>query len=258
MSEFSSWDDLRIEEFIARANIVRFERFLTTESDLVSRVRISALLTEERQKLDDIKFRRSSVELPGLRIASDSAGAPEGFGLLRQMPDRLAEADTFEGAVAATLESAMGLLGAPRGNVQLPAGERLYIVEHRGFVKPFLDTFREVHVGEGSACGRAFAQRRPVIIPDVTEDEEYVPFRAAAADAGYRGVLTAPITTPGGVLIGFLSTHFSQAHGPTAGEVEKLDALCRDAGRQLHVLLGADRLDLKASRMQAAVYQAAA
>jgi hypothetical protein len=162
---------------------------------------------------------------------------------------------TFEGAVATTLEAAIRLMGAHRGNVQLPAGDRLYIVENRGFAREFLDTFREVRIGEGSACGRSFEKRRPVVIPDVAEDAEFSPFRSVAARAGFQGVVTTPMATTSGVLMGFVSVHFVNAHRPTPIDLRRFDGLCAIAANHLQVLLGADRLDVKASQMQAAAYK---
>jgi hypothetical protein len=162
---------------------------------------------------------------------------------------------TFEGGVAATLEGAIKLAGGHRGNVQLPAGDRLYIVENRGFNKEFLDAFREVRIGDGSACARAFEQRRPVVIPDVVDDAEYAPLRSDAAKAGYRGVITIPIATSS-TMMGFVSVHFANAHKPTPIELGRLENFCAVAANHLQQLLGGDRLDVKASRMQAAAYKA--
>jgi len=180
-----------------------------------------------------------------------------GSAILETMCDNLATQPTFEAAVAETLEAAIRVVGAHRGNIQLPEGDRLLIAENRGFTKPFLDTFREVCTADGSACGRSFRQRQPVVIPDVTEDMEYVPFRDAAAGAGYRGVVTAPLIATSGHLMGFVSTHFAHAHAPSAVELQRLNSICSIAGNHLQLLLGADTLAVKASRMQATVYKSA-
>ena len=48
---------------------------------------------------------------------------------------------------------------------------------------------------------------QPVAIADVCMDEEYLPYRQAAADAGYRSVISLPLIAPGERLVGVLSVH---------------------------------------------------
>ena len=247
MTKSSLSDRARIVEFAARENIIRFERLLGTETDANERARILRLLAKERRTLSDIMCEPE----PGADGQADRTAFHLWIFDYLALPH-----GTFEGGVAATLEGAIRLAGGRRGNVQLPAGDRLYIVENRGFNKEFLDAFREVRIGDGSACARAFEQRRLVIVPDVIEDAEYGPLRSDAAKAGYRGVITIPIATPS-IMMGFVSVHFADAHKPAPIELRRLESFCAVAANHLQRLLGADRLDLKASRMQAAAYKRA-
>jgi len=50
-------------------------------------------------------------------------------------------------------------------------------------------------------------QRRFVFIGDVERDDAYAPYRAAASEAGYRSVLSLPVITGDGDVVGMMSVH---------------------------------------------------
>ena len=109
------------------------------------------------------------------------------------------------------LMEAIGLVDADKGNIQkLDLRGTLRIHAHYGFDRDFLDFFREVRSDDNSACGRALATRKPVFIPDIDLDPDYAPYAGAARLAGYRAVLSIPIISPGGSLLGVMSTHFAE------------------------------------------------
>jgi hypothetical protein len=100
--------------------------------------------------------------------------------VLVQMTDRLFRCDTFERAIWTVLDDAIALLGAEYGNVQLIMGQDLVITAQRGLPREFLETFRRVRRGDGSACGRALLLDQPVVIPDVQMDRQFTAFREIA------------------------------------------------------------------------------
>ena len=104
--------------------------------------------------------------------------------------------------------------GASKGNVQLfnPYLDGLQIVAHHGFDKPFLQQFGIVRWDEPTACGRAYRFGLRVVIPDISLDRFYAPYRSIAQASGYRAVQSTPIIQPGGSVIGVLSTHFPHSH----------------------------------------------
>ena len=108
-----------------------------------------------------------------------------------------------------TLDFALELLRADRGNVQLadPATGTLRIAAHRGFGTNFLDYFAVVADG-GSACGRAATQGAQVVIADVTSDPDFAPHRDIASASGFRAVQSTPLTDRSGRLVGMISTHY--------------------------------------------------
>ncbi len=176
--------------------------------------------------------------------------------MLFPLRNRLCAEQTFENAVARVLTDAIALQGAEFGNVQLPTEDGvLLIVEHIGFKAPFLEAFKEVRPTDGCACGRALRTRKPVVIPDITADEEYRPFVKIAEAAGYRAVETTPLFTDADVLIALVSTHFANVHTPTKIEMDTLIAYSRIAGEHLNGLLGNVDLGAKARSMHRALYE---
>jgi GAF domain-containing protein len=174
--------------------------------------------------------------------------------MLEQMGQRLRTRRTFEEAVATVLDDVIALHGAEFGNIQMPVGDNLRIVEQRGFSAPFLDAFRTVSREDGSACGRALRNGKPVIVPDVEEDTEYAPLRGFARKAGYRAVQTTPLLTSKGAMFGVVSTHFVNVHSPTPIEMEVVGAYGRFAADYLYELLAGEALAPKATAMSDSLY----
>ena len=177
--------------------------------------------------------------------------------LIEQMSARLSAQSSFEGAVEVLLDDSIALHGAELGNVQLLAGEYLIIVLQRGFKTPFLEFFREVRTDDGCACGRALRTRKPVLVSDTENDDEYAPFRAVARAAGYRSVVTVPLVTSTNLFLGVVSNHFVNVHKPTSIEMDTLKTYGNIAADHLHQLLGGALLREKALAMNSKLYRSA-
>ena len=134
----------------------------------------------------------------------------------------IAATSNLEQALAKALDAAIALLHADLGNIQLYRAGVLTIAAHRGFQPKFLDYFRRVDAEQDCACGRAMREGRPMIIADVMLDWQFAPFRAVAAEAGYRAVQSTPLVTTSGLFVGMLSTHFRSPHTPADEEMALL------------------------------------
>jgi GAF domain-containing protein len=124
----------------------------------------------------------------------------------------LAASHAIERVARAALASVVGLQSADYGNVQLLLEQDnvLEIVAQLGFDSEFLATFAQVRADDGSACGRSLRSQTPILIEDVDRDAEFAPFRAIAAKAGFRSVLSTPMISSSGAFVGVLSTHFAR------------------------------------------------
>jgi PAS domain S-box-containing protein len=108
------------------------------------------------------------------------------------------------------LDAAMETLRADFGNVQFyePESRSLRIVAHRGFDQA-LDRVAVIVVRDGSVCARAMARREPVASQDLrTEPRASPDVEAVRRSMGYRSVLSSPMFSASGALLGMLSVHF--------------------------------------------------
>ena len=149
----------------------------------------------------------------------------EDMHCLCEMSKRLLEATDVPKMLEELLDTVIALQAADFGNIQLLDSETgvLRIVAHRGFSQDFLDCFASVDSRDDSACGRALGSGTRVIIEDVETDGGHLPFRAVAAQEGYRAAQSTPIRGHDGVLLGMLSTHFRQPHRPSEKELQLTD-----------------------------------
>jgi GAF domain-containing protein len=138
-----------------------------------------------------------------------------------QFKARVAVCPTAAAALDYTLDAAIALHSAHFGDIQLlnVADRTLEIRAQRGFDQTFLDTFRSVSIDDPSACGRALRDNTSVVIHDVMVDPAFAPYRATAAEAGYRGVQSTPAISSRGKIVGVISTHFRRPHAPTRLEM---------------------------------------
>ena len=169
--------------------------------------------------------------------------------LVQQMSHRLHQQTSFEDAIRVILNDAIGLHGAEFGSVQLNAGDHLVIAAQRGFKPAYLELFQKVTASDGCACGRALRTRRTVVVTDTEADEQFAPYRAAARALGFRSVMTTPLLTEQGLLVGAVSTHFVNVHKPTAIEMETLKSYSRLAADHLYGVLDGDSIASKARSM---------
>jgi GAF domain-containing protein len=108
------------------------------------------------------------------------------------------------------LSIALALHGTAMGNIQLvdPETGDLRIIAQRGFGLDFLEHFAVVNTENGSACGRAMLNRKPLMIPDVKTDPLFAVHVNIAEAAGFRAVQSTPLISRNGAFLGVLSTHF--------------------------------------------------
>jgi two-component sensor histidine kinase len=134
------------------------------------------------------------------------------------------------------LDGALRITGAPKGNIQLfnPSSGAIEIAVHRGFEEPFLKFFAAVR-DEASTCGTAARLGSRVIVDDVILSKIFAdqPALKVLLDAGVRAVVSTPLLSSDGQLLGMISTHFDSPHRPTERELRQLDLVARQAADYL-------------------------
>ncbi|HUA50821.1 MAG TPA: GAF domain-containing protein [Candidatus Sulfotelmatobacter sp.] len=114
--------------------------------------------------------------------------------------------------------------------VQMATGGALRLVASRGFKRDFLDYFEIVRSHE-SCCGAALASREPVIVDDVRESPHFVgkPSQLPLLDAGSLSVVSVPIVSRRGVLLGVVSPHRRSLGRPKPADFSRLTWLASQA-----------------------------
>jgi two-component sensor histidine kinase len=135
------------------------------------------------------------------------------------------------------LETAIAITNADKGNVQLFDGNAvaLTIAAHRGFEDKFLKFFELVR-SDNTACAEAMRSAKRVIVEDVTRSEIFAAADSSLkvlADAGVRAVISTPLTSGDGGLLGMISVHFMAPHRPAERELGLMDLLARQTADYL-------------------------
>jgi two-component sensor histidine kinase len=142
----------------------------------------------------------------------------------------------LEECLQRTMDAAIALVGADKGNIQLfePTSNSLIIAAHRGFAEPFLTFFKHVR-DDAAACAAAMRSKNQVIVEDVLESEIFVEdgSRTILISAGVRAVVSTPLLSSNGTLMGMISTHYTTPHRPTDREVHLIEVLARQAADYL-------------------------
>jgi GAF domain-containing protein len=131
--------------------------------------------------------------------------------------------------IESTLDEALDVARARKGNVQLRHQDGLRIVAHRGFQAPFLDYFACVN-DEASACGRAMHRHERILIRDILSDPiGATPAGGVLVEAGVRAVQSTPIVGAAGGVIGMISTHYEFPLHDGGVEFDMLDRIAERA-----------------------------
>jgi hypothetical protein len=150
----------------------------------------------------------------------------------------LDELSTPQALLPELLRGAMELAEADLGDVRLldPASGALRLVAHAGFDAAFVDRF-DVVDDLSTACGRAAAWERQVLVPDVEEDDPLAPYRPFAAAQGFRSVLSTPLRDYQGRIIGAVSLYWRRRQRLSTRTLRLLLLYADYTGERLAALL---------------------
>jgi GAF domain-containing protein len=165
----------------------------------------------------DDAARRAEQSAARIRLTLDE---PRVVWRLFAASTRAAEATSVHGVAEQTLDGAIEIAQAERGNVQIwRPGERvLNIAAHSGFESEFLDYFAVVADGS-SACGSAALRLRQTVIADTWRDPRFAPHREIAVASRFRAVQSTPMVDQSGLLRGVISTHYEHIRRPERREL---------------------------------------
>jgi GAF domain-containing protein len=150
------------------------------------------------------------------------------FGQLQKCAD-------IRSVLNCALDRSLELTGTCFGNLQLMdwRSGHLEIKAQRGFQSEFLNFFERVKFDHGSACARALRNRDTIVIDDIMTDEQFSPYREIGCRAGIRSVLSTPLVSSSGALLGVLSVHFTMAQRPTDMHVRGMTEAAESAADEI-------------------------
>jgi two-component sensor histidine kinase len=144
----------------------------------------------------------------------------------------------FDGCYNEITRTAVAISGADKGSLQLfdEASQSLRIVAQQGFQEEFLKFFESVDVHAAASCsGTAMVSNEQVVVADVSTDEIFVgqPAQKVLLDAEVRAVISTPLRSSRGNLLGVISTQFSRPGHPRERQLRLTHILARQAADYL-------------------------
>jgi two-component sensor histidine kinase len=146
------------------------------------------------------------------------------------------ERNSFEECLAEITKTAIAISEADKGNLQLfdAASGSLTIMAQQGFEEDFLKFFASVR-GNDAACGAAMRAAKQIVVDDVLTSEIFAgqPAQKVLLEAAVRAVVSTPLMSSKGSLLGVLSTHFTWPRNWSERQLRLLNILARQTADYL-------------------------
>src|SRR5215469_17718670 len=147
------------------------------------------------------------------------------------------EENKSEVCLSEITRTAIAISGADKGNLQLfdETLGSLRIIAQQGFQERFLKFFEHVDDHVASSCGTAMATNEQIIVDDVLTSKIFVgqPAQKVLLDAEVRAIISTPLSSSKGGLLGVISTHFSRPGHPSERQLRLTNILARQAADYL-------------------------
>jgi PAS domain S-box-containing protein len=152
---------------------------------------------------------------------------------LQEISTSLIREGNLDALYERVLDAAISLMSADMGSMRKydPEQDQLRLLASRGFRPEAVASWETVYRDSATSCGMALSLGRRVVVPDVERSD----VMAGSADlnvsrrAGIRAMLSTPLISRSGRLLGMISTHWREPHQPTEGACRSLDAIARQA-----------------------------
>jgi two-component sensor histidine kinase len=146
------------------------------------------------------------------------------------------EENTFETCCGEIIRTAIAISSADKGNMQVfdEASRSLRIVTQHDFNEKLLKCFATVD-DVAASCGTAMATNEQVIVDDVLTNKIFLDEldQKALLDAAVRAIISTPLRSSKGNLLGVISTHFSRPGHPSERQLRLTNILARQAADYL-------------------------
>jgi two-component sensor histidine kinase len=147
------------------------------------------------------------------------------------------EENNFETCCDEIIRTAIAISGADKGSLQLfdETLGSLRIIAQQGFQEGFLKYFENVNDHVAASCGTAMATNEQIIVDDVQTSRIFVDRTAQKVllDAEVRAIISTPLRSSKGNLLGVISTHFGRPGHPSERQLRLTNILARQAADYL-------------------------
>jgi PAS domain S-box-containing protein len=155
------------------------------------------------------------------------------------------------------LAAACSLMRSDMASIQMLSPERqaLLLLAHKGFAPESTKHWEWVEAADRTACSQVLARGEAIVVPDVelwdlvkgTKDLSH--FRRS----GIRAILSTPLLSRDGHLVGVISTHWCDPHQPSERELRLLEVLARQAADLIERRQAEEALRESEKRMRLAI-----
>ena len=186
------------------------------------------------------RFAEHAQLLSQERLANELAATKR----LQEISTELLGERQIEALYEKIVDAAASIMHSDCASMQMYRPERgeLWLLAHRGFRLEAANFWQRVTPKTATSCGMALRSAQRVIVADTEEGESVIGGDLEMCrQGGIRAMLSTPLISRGGQILGMISTHWRQAHRPHQQELHYLDILARQAANLIDRSLAEQR-----------------
>lgn len=171
---------------------------------------------------------------------------------LHELGLQLAGEDDVEQIMRQVVAAAAELLQAPRCTAQLfdSYEQALKLVEAVGFDEEVVRQFKVITRDGITPCARVIASKQRVASYDLNADPEFAELAKVATPLGIGAVMSTPLLTADGALLGVFSVFWNSPHRPSEHELYLVDLYVQQAARHVERRIAEKALRESESRLE--------
>ena len=192
---------------------------LDEEGNVIGGVAVTVDITERKQNEQSLKESEK-------RVAANLKALTH----MHALTTKISALTDYKAVLQEIMNTAVVIVEAERGTLQLIEDDSLNLVAHYGHEQPFIEFFSRV-TSQASVCGEAMKRSKRVIVEDVEESPLFADTLSLGVlrTAGVRSVQSTPLVNRNGNLLGILTTQWSVPHTPDDHDLWRIDLLAQQA-----------------------------
>lgn len=231
------YDDLEQDVGNVLRTLIPINKVVKTTDERSLSIQIRPYRTQDNQIQGVVV---TFTDITKLKLAEERLSAELlAMELLQALSTKVMESSQIEQPLENILDAIIKLIDADCGSIQLydETNQVLRLIAHRGFEKSSVAHYSTVNVSFGDAYGVDLAKCERVAFDDIEKQPAFAPNLNEARAAGYRAIVSAPLCSIAGKLVGLLAVHFREPHHFTEDELRLVDICARRAADAISVHL---------------------